>query len=193
VGIGSIIPFILNLRPRWRLWSSSYPSHLTAGTHWTGDWLSPRANLDGSERKKIFSTCQEANSVIHTKVYLCINWGIAHTSIKTVHILSNEGPMNMVRNCEIHKREGIRSDVEPIRVYTECVLFLTPKLDGCYGITECKIWRMYKVKWQWHDNHTELKQQSVSWLKVHLTWRYRHTITWHVRYQDWNYEWVRSS
>jgi len=38
-----------------------YPRERTAGTHWTGGWVGPRAGLDIEDRGKILCPCRESN------------------------------------------------------------------------------------------------------------------------------------
>jgi hypothetical protein len=47
-------------------WSATCSGHFrpcerTPGTHWIGDWLDPRANLDSVVKKKNPCSCQESN------------------------------------------------------------------------------------------------------------------------------------
>jgi hypothetical protein len=62
-----LLQLILNLGTRWG-WVVSItprprftPGERTPDTHWTGDWMGPRAGLDAEARRKILCLCRGPN------------------------------------------------------------------------------------------------------------------------------------
>jgi hypothetical protein len=54
---------------RWK-WAASRPGWFilrenVQGTHWTGGWVGPRADLDAVEKRKKFPLCRESNPRSH--------------------------------------------------------------------------------------------------------------------------------
>jgi hypothetical protein len=80
---------------------------MTPGTHWTGDWVGPRASPDTEAKRKILCLCQGSNPArpVHSQTlyWLSFSGSLAEMQHKLICIVVVE--VNLENVAEVYETE----------------------------------------------------------------------------------------